>query len=356
MDYKEKLKLIKEVGEEIISEDELINLLKTKKEIIAYDGFEPSGKIHIAQGLLRAINVNKLTKAGIKVKFYVADWFAMMNNKLGGDLEKIQTTGKYFIEVWKACGMDMENIEFVWASDLIKDHKYWETVIKLSTYTTISRTMRCGQIMGREENISNPASQILYPLMQATDIHHLNADIAQLGMDQRKVNMLARELFPKLGFKVPVAIHHHMLMGLSEPKYKENDDIDSKISKKMSKSKPNSAIFMTDTKEEIYKKIQKAYCPEATILNNPILEYCKYIIFEKIPSFDINRPTKYGGNISYKSYNELEKDYINKKIHPADLKSTVAKYIDELIEPVREHFRNNHKAKKILEEVSAIIS
>ena len=44
MDYKEKLKLIKEVGEEIISEDELINLLKTKKEIIAYDGFEPSGK------------------------------------------------------------------------------------------------------------------------------------------------------------------------------------------------------------------------------------------------------------------------------------------------------------------------
>ena len=124
-----------------------------------------------------------------------------------------------------------------------------------------------------------------------------------------------------------------MLMGLSEPKYKENDDIDSKISKKMSKSKPSSAIFMTDTKDEIYKKIQKAYCPEATILNNPILEYCKYIIFEKIPSFDINRPTKYGGNISYKSYNELEKDYINKKIHPADLKRS-CKYIDELIEPV----------------------
>ena len=53
--------------------------------------------------------------------------------------------------------------------------------------------------MGREENINNPSSQILYPLMQAADIHHLDADIAQLGMDQRKVNVLAREIAPKLG-------------------------------------------------------------------------------------------------------------------------------------------------------------
>ena len=60
MTPKERLALIKEVGEEIISEDELLNLLKTKKKLIAYDGFEPSGRIHIAQGLLRTINVNKL--------------------------------------------------------------------------------------------------------------------------------------------------------------------------------------------------------------------------------------------------------------------------------------------------------
>jgi len=95
MDLNERIRLIKEVGEEIITEQELKELLSKKKKPIAYDGFEPSGRVHIAQGILRAINVNKLTKAGVHFKFWVADWFAWANNKMGGDLEKIQTVGKY---------------------------------------------------------------------------------------------------------------------------------------------------------------------------------------------------------------------------------------------------------------------
>ena len=125
MNVDEKLNLIKQVGEEIIGEDQLKDILSDETySPIAYDGFEPSGKIHIAQGLLRVINVNKLTKCGIKFKFWVADWFALMNNKMGGDLEKIKIVGKYFIEVWKASGMDMENVEFLWASDVMNDTEY----------------------------------------------------------------------------------------------------------------------------------------------------------------------------------------------------------------------------------------
>jgi tyrosyl-tRNA synthetase len=43
---------------------------------------------------MKAINVNKLTKAGCTFKFWVADWFAQLNNKMGGDLKKIQTVGR----------------------------------------------------------------------------------------------------------------------------------------------------------------------------------------------------------------------------------------------------------------------
>jgi len=74
MDIEDRLKLIKEVGEEIIQEDELKKLLESGEKLIAYDGFEPSGQIHIAQGILRAINVNKMIKAGVKFKMLVADW------------------------------------------------------------------------------------------------------------------------------------------------------------------------------------------------------------------------------------------------------------------------------------------
>ena len=114
MNVNDRIDLVSQVGEEIIQEDELQSLLSANEPVIAYDGFEPSGQIHIAQGLLKAINVNKMIKAGIRFKMLVADWHAWANNKMGGDLEKIQTTGRYFIEVWKACGMNMDGVEFVW--------------------------------------------------------------------------------------------------------------------------------------------------------------------------------------------------------------------------------------------------
>lgn len=350
----ERLELIKEVGEEIIGEDELIELLKTNKSIIAYDGFEPSGKIHIAQGLMRAINVNKLTKAGIHFKFWLADWFALMNNKMDGDIEKIRTVGEYFIEVWKASGMDMKGVEFLWASENM-NQEYWLMVLKIARINTVARVTRCSQIMGRSEKDELSAAQIFYPCMQAADIWNLKADVAQLGMDQRKVNMLARETFPKLGLKKPVAIHHHMLMGLTEPKTEGLEGAEAAVAKKMSKSNPDSAIFMTDTKEEIDRKFKKAYCPEGIVKDNPVLEYCKYIIFEKIKEFKIERPEKFGGNVVYKSYQDLEKDFVDKKLHPMDLKTASAKYINELIEPVRNHFQTDSKAKALLAKVESYI-
>jgi tyrosyl-tRNA synthetase len=277
----------------------------------------------------------------------------MLNNKLGGDLKKIQTTGKYAIEVWKSCGMDLDNVEFIWASEFYeKNPSYWETVMKLSAVSTATRVMRCSQIMGREEGSKAKSSQIIYPLMQAADIIHLEADIAQLGLDQRKVNMLARDIFPKIGKKKPVAIHHHMLLGLQ---FNQSDleGIDKKIAMKMSKSNPNSAIFMTDSIKEVQKKFKKAHCVDGIIEDNPVLEYAKYIVFELKDKIDIERPEKYGGNLSFKKYQELEDAFATGSLKSIDLKAGVAQSINELLEPTREHFSKNETAKKLLGQVES---
>ncbi len=361
MNINEKINLIKQVGEEIIGEEELTKLLESGEELVAYDGFEPSGQIHIAQGLLRAINVNKITKAGVKFKMLVADWHAMANNKMGGDLEKIQTVGKYFIEVWKASGMDLSKVEFVWASDLVKDPKYWELVIKVGRSNALRRFIRTAEIMGREESLDKlTGAMIIYSCMQVSDIFYLGAKICQLGMDQRKVNMLAREIGPILGFWKPVVVSHHMLLGLQQKsKIKsQKSKIERTIELKMSKSKPESAIFMTDTKEDVERKINKAYCPEGVIEENPILEYYKYIIFE---SFDrlgvdkivIERPEKFGGNVILNSFQDFERKFANKEIHPMDLKITLAKLLNQLLDPVRRHFEENQEAKSLLEKVKS---
>jgi len=270
---------------------------------------------------------------------------------MGGDLDKIRTVGKYFIEVWKASGMNLDNVEFLWASESM-NQDYWLRVLKIGRLNTVTRITRCAQIMGRTDKDVLSAAQIFYPCMQASDIFELDADIAQLGMDQRKVNVLAREVAPKLGLKKPVAVHHHMVMGLTEPKTTATG-IDASIEKKMSKSNPDSAIFMTDSPDEVKRKINNAYCPAGILEDNPVLEYCKYIIFEKIKDYTIERPDKFGGNVSFENYAELSKAFTDKKIHPLDLKNSVTFYLNELLEPTRNHFAKNQKARKLAEEVAS---
>ncbi|MBN2454296.1 tyrosine--tRNA ligase [Candidatus Woesearchaeota archaeon] len=353
MDTESRLELIKQVGEEIVTEAELKELLQTKTKPVAYDGFEPSGQVHIAQGILRAINVNKMLKAGIHFKMFAADWHAWANNKLEGNLEKIQTCGDYLVEVWKAAGMDVENLEFVRSSDMVAGQEYWKTVINIARAASLKRIVRCGQIMGRKEDEMLSASQIIYPCMQAADIFTLKADITQLGMDQRKVNMLAREVGPKLGLWKPVVVSHHMLMGLGEPKTSIDDPTERAIALKMSKSVPDSAIFMTDTEADIKRKIGKAYCPAKITKENPVMEYAKHIIFEKFKELEIKRPEKFGGDVKIESYENLAKVYSSGELHPADLKSAVAGKINEVVSPVRNHFEKNAKAKKLLEQVKS---
>lgn len=330
------------VGEEIIEEEELKTLIKTKNAPICYDGFEPSGRMHIAQGILRSINVNRLTQAGCIFVFWVADWFALMNNKMGGDLNKIRIVGRYFIEIWKAAGMDLRNVKFLWASDEInkRSDEYWSMVIDIARKNTYQRIVRCSQIMGRSDKENLYAAQIMYPCMQCADIFFLKADICQLGQDQRKVNVLAREYCDDIGRKdKPVIVSHHMIPGLTQD------------SQKMSKSVVDSAIFMEDSEEEVNRKIKKAFCPEKTTENNPITDYCKHIVFPALGSMLLVRPEKWGGNLTYETYVDLERDYVEGKICAADLKPSVALALNKLIEPVRQHFKNDPYARRLLELV-----
>ncbi len=347
--------IFKDTMYEIITEEDLRNLFETKTHPVAYDGFEPSGLAHLPFGIYRPLIIKELLKTGIRFKLLLADTFAWINMKMGGDIEKIRRVGEYFIEVWKAAGVDFSKVEVVWHKDFISNEEYWRKVIEIAQSHTLRRTLRALTIAGRVESLDNAASIIFYPSMQAADIFHLDVDICQLGLDQRKVNMLAREIADKKGWKKPIAAHHNLLMGLQGPikpqKLDEEKRKDILITSKMSKSKPDTAIFVHDSYEDIQRKLRKAYCPEKQIEDNPILQYFKEIIFRVKDRILIERPEKFGGNLEVLLYNELEEKYRKGEIHPLDLKNTLAKYLEELISPIREHFEKNPKARKLYEEI-----
>eukprot|EP00922_Rhytidocystis_sp_ex-Travisia-forbesii_P059371 GHVS01088049.1.p1 GENE.GHVS01088049.1~~GHVS01088049.1.p1 ORF type:complete len:436 (+),score=79.30 GHVS01088049.1:134-1309(+) len=342
LSLEDKFKQAMLVGCECIKEEELLALFKHKAHPICYDGFEPSGRMHIAQGILKAINVNRLTSTGCVFVFWVADWFALLNNKMGGDLKKIKKVGEYFIEVWKAAGMDMQNVRFLWSSDEINKNPqdYWLRVMNISTKFNISRVKRCSQSMGRAEGDDQPASQILYPCMQCADIFFLKADICQLGLDQRKVNMLAREYADVMKMRKhekPIILSHALIPGLLEGQ------------EKMSKSDPDSAIFMEDAEADVNRKIKKAFCPPEVVESNPVIAYAEEMILPRLGSMTIKR--KDADEVTVSSVEELRKLYSSGDIHPGDLKPAVALHINKLIEPVRKHFETDEYAKKLLKEI-----
>jgi tyrosyl-tRNA synthetase len=402
----QRVDLMKDIGEEILTEPELLALFQSHPNPRCYDGFEPSGRVHIAQGLMKTISVNKMLEANCEVIFWVADIFAMLNGKMGGDLKKIQTVGGYMIEVWKACGMNIDKVKFLKASEEIYRTKgtavrYWSMVNHLATKFPISRMKRCTQILGRKQGDLNPLSYLLYAAMQCVDVFFLNADICQLGMDQKKVNVPAREYADILrntktpfGFShlKPIIISHHMLSGLKQtsdpqPVDKDNEihallmELQSELTKhgvnteavrkviadekrrllpdkrvpelsKMSKSDPDSAVYMEDSEADVNRKIKRAFCRPGIVQPNPILEYIRYIILPMEGEITFKKPEKWGGEIfRYTDPDALEKDFENNVIHPDDIKKPVAKAINRLLQPVRDHFENDQKAKKLLAQV-----
>ncbi|XP_019452619.1 PREDICTED: tyrosine--tRNA ligase 1, cytoplasmic-like [Lupinus angustifolius] len=346
LSLEERFQTIRNIGEECIQEEELRNLLAKKPEPICYDGFEPSGRMHIAQGVMKTINVNKLTSSGCRVKIWIADWFAKLNNKMGGDLKKIEIVGRYLIEIWKAVGMDLEGgkVEFLWSSKEInaRADEYWPLVLDIAQKNNLKRIIRCSQIMGRSETEELTAAQIFYPCMQCADIFFLKADICQLGMDQRKVNVLAREYCDDIKRKnKPIILSHHMLPGLQEGQ------------EKMSKSDPLSSIFMEDEEAEVNLKIKKAFCPPKVVQKNPCLEYVKYLILPWFNEFKVERSAANGGDKTFKNFEELAADYESGELHPADLKSALSKSLNKILEPVRVHFKTDKDAKELLKRVKA---
>jgi tyrosyl-tRNA synthetase len=362
-EIQERANRIRSVGIENIGDEGLEALLTNKPEIVAYDGFEPSGRMHIAQGLIRAINTNKMTSSGVTFKFWVADWFATMNLKMGGDNSAIRKAGELMIHTWRACGMDLDNVEFVWASEEIarRPAEYFSLVLDIATKNSVKRILKCGQIMGRKEfdddgeakDISMDdivgslkSSQVFYPVMQCADIFFLGVDICSLGLDQRKVNMLALEYCDKIKrrFK-PIIISHAMLMGLDG-------------SDKMSKSNPDSAIFMDDTEQEVNRKIKKAYCKPGQIDVNPILEYFKHIVFEieegPIQVFRVDYETKVETLVEYNTFEALEEAFSSEYIYPNDLKKSLKFYLNKYLEPVRTYFAENAEARKLSADVKRI--
>ncbi|KAM0887594.1 hypothetical protein ACQ4PT_028923 [Festuca glaucescens] len=334
MTPEERFATVLSIGEECIGEDELLPLLNGKHSPVCYDDFEPSGRVHIAQAIEKVINVNKLIRAGCRVKILVAD------HKTGNSLNKTRIIGRYMIEIWKALGMNLDRVEFLWSSEETnrRAHEYWPLVMDIARRNKVERLMR---LQVNADNVS--ATKLLDPIMRCAEILFMEVDICFMSMDQREVNIMAREYCEFNGKSKPIILLHHMVLSVKE-------------GQKISKTDPSLAIFTEDSEGLVNSKIKKAFCPIQIVKGNPCLEYIEHIVFPWFGKFEIVRHERYGGNRTYLEIGEFIVDYGSGALHPGDVKASLANAINKILQPIRDYFSKNYEAKVLLNSVKEYLA
>jgi tyrosyl-tRNA synthetase len=333
MKPQEKFDIITKDLQEVVGEEELKEILKTRNLKI-YLGAATTGKPHFGH-FIPIIKIADFLKAGCEVKLLLADLHGYLDN-MKSDWDLLGKRTKFYELVIKKMleivGAPLDKLNFIKGSNFQLSEKYTLDVYKLSALVTTKDTQKAGAEVVKQ--IENPKmSGLLYPILQALDEEHLGVDAQFGGVDQRKIFMFARENLPKLGYKKRAHLMCPLIPGLGK-------------SGKMSSSEPSSKIDFDDSQKRLKKKINKAYCEDGN-LETGLLPLCKYLIFRDLEEFIINRPEEYGGKITFKSYEELEKAFETKELSSIDLKQGVIENLEKYAGPMRELLENN---KDLIEE------
>jgi tyrosyl-tRNA synthetase len=357
----------------------LVNLANdSNQEIRHYIGYEISGRLHFANNTYQMLKIAKLQEAGVKCSVFLADYHTWINQKLDGKIETIRKVAKeYFTPVMKLalenCGGNADELEVIYAKDEYAKNKngltFWDFDLRIGQNLTLNRVMRSLSIAGKEANESIDYALTRYPALQAADVFWMQTHLCQAGLDQRKIYVSTRDVADKLDYEFslkigkkpvkPIAMFSKLLLGMEPPKKSTENRTQAEVSK-MSKSKPDGAIFEHDDFETITKKLKKAYCPmidknlseeeNKQIQNsNPLLNWCQNLIYPAKRKIKVQRDEKFGGDKNYESFVELEKDYLAGNLHPLDLKNAVAKNLANWFEPTNHWSKENAEILKFVE-------
>lgn len=268
----------------------------------------------------------------VDLTILLADLHAMLDNlKSTPDLIKSRTEFYQVIlsiimkrvRSFISPGGESKEPMIVIGSSFQKSPDYIMDLYRMMSITSAKNAQRAGAEVVKQSK--DPLlSSMVYPLMQCLDEEYLKCDVQFGGIDQRKLFMFSRDNINSLGYDKRMYLMNPLIPGLTK-------------SGKMSSSEPLSKIDFDDSDEVIFDKIKKAYSIDGVIEGNGLLAIAKYIVFELFPGgILITREEKYGGDIGYATYTDLENDFKNGKLASGDLKPSLARLISEIIGPIRE--------------------
>lgn len=311
----------------------VLDAIKNKKKFVMMTGLMPTGKFHLGHMLL-AQQMIFYQKLGAKIYIAVADLEAY--NARNQSLEESRKIAiEQYLTNYFALGLDPKNCEIYFQSERSDNAKkanaYYRLQNLLSRYATFNEFKAVyGEIS---------PGKMLASLLQASDMLHAQLPefegpcpvLVPVGIDQDPHIRLARDISQEIKefkFIQFSSTYHFFMPGLGGGK--------------MSSSDPTSFIALTDSPEEVKKKINKyAFSGgRATIEEHRKLG--------GNPEVDISfQYLKMFFEPDDKKLAQIEKDYRSGKLLSGELKAILIEKINNFL---KEHQKNREAAKKIVDK------
>jgi tyrosyl-tRNA synthetase len=318
--------------QEVLGAEEIRKTM-AERSLKIYWGTATTGMPHIGY-LVPILKLADFVEAGCTVTVLLADLHAFLDN-LKAPLDLVELRSQCYEAVIRALlesvGTRMDKIRFVKGSDFQLCREYTMDVYRLSTQTTMRAAQRAGAQVVKQAD--DPLlSSLIYPGMQALDEQYLDVDAQFGGVDQRKIFIYAEKFLPMLGYRKRAHLMSPMVPGLGAGK--------------MSSSEESSKIGLTDTDAVIKKKVAKAFCEEGNVEVNGVLSLVKFLV--------LPMKRRHGGTfaiemhkskemVEYEEYEQLERDFRERKVHPGDLKEAAWREVAKIIAPIRARLQGSEK-------------
>lgn len=317
--------------EEVIGDDELKQKIEDGGSLKVYWGTAPTGPPHFAY-LLPLLKIKDCADLKCTITILLADVHSYLDKGFGS-VDRVDLRTRYYEFILKELllllGVDLDHIEFRKGSSYQLDRRYALDLLKLSTLVSLHDAKKAGTEVVKHSK--NPKlSTLIYPLMQCLDETVIEADIEIGGRDQRKIFTMSREHVETLGYNKCSYLINPLIPALTKKG-------------KMSASDVMGKLEFTDSDSQIKLKMARAFCADgdANVETNSCMALLKYIIFPIHLQFEVQREEKWGGDVTYQTYEELEDAWREKNISGADLKPALTKHIIKIISPIRAKIEEN---------------
>ncbi|KAL6299166.1 tyrosyl-tRNA synthetase [Sparassis latifolia] len=366
----QKYNLITRRLQEVLGGDGIKAILAEDKAPKCYWGTAPTGRPHIGY-FVPLTKIADFLRAGVEVTILLADVHAFLDN-MKAPLELVSHRTKYYqfvlLAIFHSLGIPTSKLRFVEGSSYQLTKEYNLDNYRLCAIVTEHDAKKAGAEVVKQ--VESPMlSGLLYPGLQALDEQYLGVDFQFGGVDQRKIFTFAELYLPRLGYAKRAHLMNPMVPGLAGGK--------------MSSSDPDSKIDFLDSPEVVRRKIKKAFCEEGNVTENGVLSFVEAVLIPisqmrlerqrgdtgldsdegtestgdqspfALPGaptntvFSVHRKEEFGGSLHYATFEQLQQDFAEKRLHPKDLKTAVADAIVRLLAPIKDAFNENPEWQEV---------